>query len=205
MPTPVRDRFDDVPRTEGRVGAHRAESPGMNGWVVLLWSVVAALILAAGGIFGAMVSMGQISFGPEPSMSAPTPTPTVTGVLDPSYGVLVLNATSGEGLATGMRETLIGAGWPASSVLAGDADAQDFPETTVFYLTEADKPAALGLADRIGGAKVQLSDVYHDDFGEGAKQLTIVIGLDRLPQQPAPVESPAGETPGTGSDGSSTQ
>ena len=45
MSKPSRDRFDDVPRSSGRVGAHRAEAPGMNGWVVLLWSFVLMMMI----------------------------------------------------------------------------------------------------------------------------------------------------------------
>jgi hypothetical protein len=56
---PFRDRFDDVPRSVSRVGAHRAESPGMNVWVVLLWSFVGTLTLFITGTFGALVLMGR--------------------------------------------------------------------------------------------------------------------------------------------------
>ena len=45
----------------------------MNGWVVLLWSFVAALVLIIGGIFGSLVVMGRISLFPE---AVPTATPT---------------------------------------------------------------------------------------------------------------------------------
>ncbi|GAA1138921.1 hypothetical protein GCM10009651_23660 [Microbacterium natoriense] len=71
---PTRDRFDDVPHSAGRVGAHRAEAPGMNGWVVLLWSFVAALVLIIAGIFGSLVVMGRITLFPEavPSSTPPT-------------------------------------------------------------------------------------------------------------------------------------
>ena len=46
------DRFDDVPDSLGRVGAHRAENPRMRAGAVLLWSAVATIILIVLGIFG---------------------------------------------------------------------------------------------------------------------------------------------------------
>lgn len=191
MPQPVRDRFDDVPRTQGRVGAHRAENPGMNGWVVLLWSVVAALILTVGGIFVAMVNMGTVSLAPEAIQSS-TPKPKETGVVDTAFSVLVLNATGVDGLAGAMSETIVNAGWPAANVVTGDADVQDFHTTTVYYVAEEDRLAALGLAEVLGGVAIAQSDVYAANAAEGQKQLTVVIGLDRAPEAPA---APEGESP----------
>ena len=107
-------------------------------------------------------------------------------VVDTSYSVLILNATPETGLATQLKDQLIAAGWVPDTVLAGQAGTDDFPETTVYYATDADYAAALGLANVIGGAAVAQSDIYQptDDpateVDEGAtKQLTIVIGLDR--------------------------
>nr|WP_179435133.1 LytR C-terminal domain-containing protein [Microbacterium pseudoresistens] len=160
----------------------------MNGWIVLLWSFVAALVLIVGGIFGAMVAMGKITLGPDAVATAPAPSPTETGTIDTSYAVLVLNATAGDGLAAGMRDTVVNAGWPAESVLPGNADVTDFPETIVYYQSDEDRAAALGLAEVIGGAKIAQSDVYANDVSDGQKQLTIVIGMDRAPVPEAPAD-----------------
>ncbi|MFS0895291.1 LytR C-terminal domain-containing protein [Microbacterium sp. 179-I 3D3 NHS] len=191
MSKPTRDRFDDVPRSSGRVGAHRAEAPGMNGWVVLLWSFVAALVLIIAGIFGSLVVMGRISLFPE---SAPTsvPTPEDTGVVDTSISVMILNATPDEGLDVQMRDTLINSGWAAGSVYASDSASEDFAMTTVYYVDAEDESAAVGLAGVIGGAEVRQSDFYAALNDTGSKQLTIVIGLDRSPTAPqTPAETPA--------------
>ncbi|MEV8168596.1 LytR C-terminal domain-containing protein [Microbacterium paraoxydans] len=188
MSKPPRDRFDEVPRSTGRVGAHRAEAPGMNGWVVLLWSFVAALVLIIAGIFGALVVMGRIDLFPEPTSSA-APTPEQTGVIDPTYSVLILNATPDSGLDEQMRDTLINAGWAAATVLASDSASDDFETTTVYYVSAEDEEAAKGLAGVIGGAEVQQSDYYAGQTEDGQKQLTIVIGVDRaasVPETPAP-------------------
>lgn len=163
----------------------------MNGWVVLLWSFVAALVLIIAGIFGSLVSMGRISLFPE---AAPTsvPTPEETGVVDTSISVVVLNGTPDEGLATQMRETLINSGWAADTVFAGDSSTTDFATTTVFYVNEEDELAAIGLANLLGGAAVQQSDYYSGETEEGEKQFTVVIGLDRSPSATEePAETPA--------------
>ncbi|MEN0023604.1 LytR C-terminal domain-containing protein [Microbacterium sp. LWO14-1.2] len=190
MSKPNRDRFDDVPRTSGRVGAHRAEAPGMNGWIVLLWSFVAALVLIIGGIFGSLVVMGRISLFPEAVPTA-TPTPEETGVVDTTYSVLILNATADEGLDDQMRDTLINTGWSADVVFASDSTSQDFSTTTVYYVADEDELAAIGLAGVIGGADVQQSDFYADMNDTDQKQLTVVIGLDRSSNPPAATETPA--------------
>lgn len=190
MPQPTRDLFDDVPRTSGRVGAHRAEAPGMNGWIVLLWSFVAALVLIVIGIFVALVMMGRITLFPAAEETiAPSPEPT--GVVDTTYSVFILNATAEEGLDVQMRDQLINAQWPADGISYSPAGQQDFAETTVYYVSEADELAADGLADLIGGAHVEQSDFYAGLGDPEQKQLVIVIGLDRSSAQPAPEETPA--------------
>jgi hypothetical protein len=157
----------------------------MRGGVVFFWAALATVILIAVGIFAMFVVSGRIVLFPEPAPE-PTPTVTVDPVVDTSYSILILNATPETGLATQLKDQLIAAGWVPETVLAGQAGTDDFPETTVYYATDADYAAALGLANVIGGAAVAQSTIYQptDDpateADEGAtKQLTIVIGLDR--------------------------
>ncbi|MDY0910842.1 LytR C-terminal domain-containing protein [Microbacterium sp. CFBP9034] len=182
-----RDRFDDLSEAD-RVGAHRAENPRMRGWVVLLWAALATIVLVAVGIFGTLLTSGRIELFPTP-----TPTPTaaaeVTPVTDPTFEVVILNATPEQGLATQMKEVVVGAGWADTDVTAGEASADDFPETTVYYLAPEDEAAAAGLAQLIGGANIERSDVYQP-ADPATKQLTVVIGLDRTaagaPATPTP-------------------
>lgn len=159
----------------------------MNGWVVLLWSFVAALVLIIAGIFGSLVVMDRVSLFPNAEPSA-TPTPEETGIVDPTISVMILNGTPDEGLDTQMRDTLINNGWTADTVLAGDSSSKDFATTTVFYLEEDDELAAIGLANLLGGAAVQQSDYYSGQTEDGKKQFTVVIGLDRATSAP---ETPA--------------
>lgn len=165
----------------------------MNGWVVLLWSFVAALVLIIGGIFGSLVVMGRITLFPEAVPTA-TPTPEETGVIDTTYSVMILNATPDEGLDAQVRDQLINSGWPAETVYASDSASQDFATTTVYYIADEDELAAIGLAGVIGGADVQQSDFYAELNETDQKQLTVVIGLDRSTTAPAtPEETPASE------------
>ncbi len=162
----------------------------MNGWVVLLWSFVAALVLIIAGIFTALVIMDRISLFPEAAPTA-VPTPEETGVVDTTYSVMILNATPEEGLDAQMRDVLLNNGWPADTVYASDSGSQDFDTTTVYYIQDADELAAIGLARLIGGADVQQSDFYAGLNETDQKQLTVVVGLDRSADAPADPETPA--------------
>ncbi|MFS2280065.1 LytR C-terminal domain-containing protein [Microbacterium sp. OR21] len=186
-----RDRFDDVPRATGRVGAHRAEQPGMNGLVVLLWSAAVALVLIVCGIFVSLVMMDRISLF---AGDDPTPVQTGAGVvaeLDTSYRVLILNATPEEGLVAEVREKLLAEGWATGDVFGSDGSSQEFSKTTVFYVADADEGAALGLADLLGGAEVEQSDFYAALNDTDEPQLTVVIGLDRVAGNAPATETPA--------------
>jgi hypothetical protein len=178
--TSPRDRFDDIASESGRVGAHRAENPRLRVGVVLLWAAAAAVVLTLAGIFGALVLTDRISLSPKPEPTTSVAPPPVEAVLDTTYPVLVLNATPQEGLATQVRDEVIQAGWSPDLVNAGGAGSTDFATTTVFYVSEDDEAAALGLAEAIGGAEVGQSSQYLPPDGSGdQRQLTVVLGLDR--------------------------
>ncbi len=160
----------------------------MRGWVVLLWAVLATIVLVALGIFGTLLVTGRVVIFPTPEPTA-TPLPIVTPVIDPTYEVLVLNATPEAGLATQMKDVVVAGGWAEDAVLASEAGSTDFPETTIYYYLPTDEAAAAGLAEVIGGAKLEQSDVYQPADNPEAKQLAIVIGLDRT--STPPTETPA--------------
>ncbi|WDH78127.1 LytR C-terminal domain-containing protein [Microbacterium esteraromaticum] len=175
------DRFDDIPRGSGRVGAHRAEQPGMNALVVLLWSAAVALVLIVAGIFAALVMMDRISFGSgDSSPSASQSEEGTAAEIDTSYRVLILNATSQEGLVAEAEETLQAQGWAQGDVFGSDRASEEFETTTVFYVDDTDEAAALGVAEVIGGAAVQQSDFYADFNDSEHPQLTVVLGTDRV-------------------------
>jgi len=159
----------------------------MRGWVVFLWAFLATVVLVAVGIFGTLIVSGRVVLFPTP---APTvaPLPIVTPVVDTTYDVLVLNATTEQGLATQVKMQVVAAGWSADNVNAGDAGTTDFAETTVYYALPEDEAAAAGLSEVIGGAKIAQSDAYPAANAD-RKQLTIVIGADRTANPPS--ETPA--------------
>jgi len=179
-----KDRFDELPADTTRVGAHRAENPRLRAGVLLVWAAVAILVLVAAGVVGTMIVTGRIALFPaEPTATAVVEAPVEADpVVDTSYPVLILNATSERGLASSLRDTVVGAGWSSDVVDAGEASTHDFATTTIFYVTAADEGAARGLAQVIGGADVEMSEAYAGpDSADGApsKQLTVVVGQDR--------------------------
>lgn len=163
----------------------------MNGLVVLLWSAAVALVLIVCGIFVSLVLMDRISlFGAD----EPAPVQTAPGVVsevDTSYRVLILNATPKEGLVADVREKLLAEGWATDDVFGSDGSSQEFSKTTVFYVSDEDEGAALGVADVIGGAEVEKSDFYAAMNDTDRPQLTVVIGLDRAEGGAAGSETPA--------------
>ena len=170
----------------------------MRAWVVILWALVATIVLVAVGIFGSLIATGRVTLFPTPTPT-PTPVETIAPVIDTSFGVLVLNATPESGLATRTKDTIVAAGWPAETVNAGEAGSTDFAQTTVYYAFPEDEAAARGLAETVlGGAQVAQSDVYQPtddpataDIDEStAKQLVVVIGLDRTSNPPDPSATP---------------
>lgn len=180
------------------MGAHRAENPRMRPGVIALWALVATILLVIIGIFASLVASDRITLFPTPEPTV-EPIPEVAAVVDTSFSVVVLNATGEQGLATTLKDEIVAAGWSADSVLASQASVTDFPETTVYYAFPADEAAALGLAEVIGGARVEQSDRYQplddpgtDDLDESqSAQLTVVIGLDRTAAgapEPEPAE-----------------
>lgn len=182
------DRFDDLPTRRGRIGAHRAENPRLNGRAVLTWSALATVVLAAAGVFGSLVATGRIVLAPAETSTATAAQPAEPSpVIDTTFYVLVLNATTQDGLAGDVREQVVAAGWSPDMVDAGDAGSDDFETTTVYYPFDEAESAARGLAASIGGAQVALSDVYQPlddeatpDVDESQfRQLVIVVGLDR--------------------------
>lgn len=174
VPTDVypRDRFDDVPRQPGRVGAHRAENPRMRPSVVLMWSALCAVVLFCAGVVGFMVVSQQPGIVAEPE-----PQSTVAPVMDPSYHVFILNGTASQGLESTAEEQLLAAGWSASDISASNANTTDFPETVVYFASPEHEAAAAGVAEVLGGAELRESDAY---AGPEDKTVTVVLGLDRV-------------------------
>lgn len=172
-----RDRFDDVPRSPARVGAHRAPRPRFRWVVVLLWWLLAVVVLTGTGILGFLALSQNDSIDlPSPGASAEQ-TAEPEAVIDTSYSVLVLNGAGDEQAAETVRQSVLDAGWAEGDVVPFDADATDVAATTVYYVDDADAAAARGLADALGVADVEQNAEF-DEMSEGG--LTVVVGLDRV-------------------------
>jgi hypothetical protein len=169
-----RDRFDDVPRQRDRVGAHRAENPRLRVGVALLWAGVSAVVLFCVGV----VTFLALSQQQPDVVAGPDPVPTVEAVVDPSYQVLILNGTASQGIEVRAEEQLVAAGWNGDDVSASASSATDIPETVVYYAAPEHEAAAAGVAEALGGGRLEESTAYVADAE--TKVVTVVLGLDRV-------------------------
>ncbi len=181
------DSFDVAPADADRVGAHRAENPRLRGAVVFAWAAVATIVLIGAGVLGTLIVTDRLNGASDAPLGA-TPSPTITPVIDTSYSVLILNATGEPGEATGAKDAVVHAGWPAAKVSPGEAGST-YPTTTVYYAADEDAAAAEGLAGVIGDAVIAKSEKYQPAGDAKAKQLTVVLGTDRV-TSPSPTTTP---------------
>jgi hypothetical protein len=189
------DRFDGVPDTPLRVGAHRSGARRHHGWIVFAWAALATGVLVGAGVVALAVTDNGFKFddpGTSKAASTPTPTatsgsskptptstptPTVTPLLDPTTidpsvtKITVLNATTTAGLAASAGTTLMNGGWKIAS--EGNAAS---PATTsiVYYDSSAtdNQSIALGIAQKLGIKIVQASSSFPD------ATITVVLGSD---------------------------
>ena len=182
------DRFDDLPDTLGRVGAHRAPTSRGRGWIVVAWSALASGVLIVAGLYGLSLISDRVTFelpglgtaepAPEPPVvdGEPLP-PSVEPITDPALAVLpegftitVLNGTEVEGLGVTARDLIVAPGWPVGTVTA--AAQTDLPETVVYYRDPALEGVALGMGVLLGVGAIELTDAF-----PGAA-ITIALGAD---------------------------
>lgn len=178
-PLGVRDRFDDVPEAEGRVGAHRGRRPRGRGWIVLAWAALATGVLVLGGIYGLTRTVPGFSLFPG---AAETAAPVAGGVpkaaapvTDPksvpasaNLGITILNGSSAS-LADSVGQKLTSQGWPVEGT--ADASPRTAKTTVVYYSSRAVEGVARGMVKELGVGQVTLSDVY-------PSPVTIVLGAD---------------------------
>ena len=168
----------------------------MHPVTVLIWALLGCVVLSVGGIFTTLVLSNHIELFPDEKAAA-TPAATTTPIVDTGYGVLVLNGTAEQGLASETKAAIVAAGWPDSAVEAGESSSTDFANTVVYYGAPEDRAAALGLAAVIGVTATEQSDAYQldddpsttDVVETGPKRLVLVIGQDRVAPKPSPAAS----------------
>jgi hypothetical protein len=171
------DSFDRLPAHRERVGAHRGPRPRGRGWMVLAWAALATVLLVGGGITYLAVINDNIQFTDSNPTAAETAAPEeavepepVAPIVDGTLAVTILNGTENVGLAGRVGEAAVAGGWNVAT--QANASASDFATTTVYYADPAYEAAALGLAELLGGASVELSTSF-----PGA-DLTAVLGTD---------------------------
>lgn len=168
-----RDRFDE-PQLHGRVGAHRIVGKPNRFWVYAVSALVGIVVLTGAGIAAVMFADINVTKLFEESNSQVEPEEVkVQPQLDPTAEIVVLNGTPLPDFALVVDEEITLNSWGVV-IFAGDAATTDITTTTVYYLVEADEPAALGLAEQLGGAAVELNPAY----AEYNSRLAVVLGID---------------------------
>ena len=187
----AKDRFDDLPHSLDRVGAHRAPGRKGRGWVAFWWALGATLVLVGAGVVGLFVLNNSLKLElpgaattaastADPSAApndTPSSVPTPAATVDPNSTVTVLNGTAGEGIARSVGEVLEADGWTIEEL--DNASSEDVETTTVYYADEALEGAARGIAESLPGAEVLLSN----EFADTAAPLTVVVGSDYEPAE----------------------
>lgn len=180
------DRFDEIPPSLGRVGAHRAPAPRGRGWIVVAWAALASGVLIVAGLYGLSLISDRVTFplpGLDTAEPMPTPSattsapPSVEPITDPALAVLpagftitVLNGTEIDGLGASARDLLAAPGWPVGTVTA--AAQTDLVDTVVYYNDPALEGVAAGMVALLGAGVTELSDAF-----PGAP-VTIALGAD---------------------------
>lgn len=172
-----KDRFDDIPATLDRRGAHRAPRTRGDRIASWLWGLAAVVVLVGLGLAAMFVIDNVVSFEAEAS---PTPTETspeatesapVAPRKDPNIPVTVLNGTALSGVAGSTGDRLEGLGW--NVVNRADADVDTYTSSSVIYGSADDEAAALAVVQDLGGGTAQLDPVQAQPG-----TITVIIGTD---------------------------
>lgn len=184
------DRFDHLPKT-GRVGAHRVTAKPRYVWQYVIAGALAVALCVTIGIVTIHGFFGSDS--KSASGSSETAAPTVKAALDPEATIAIFNANPDTALATNLSNTISAEGW---GQVTFTENVNDIPISAVFYRDPADEAAALGLAEKLGGVSIYLTE----DYAEYGSRLIVVLGpdyagpglggpaLEEPPVEEAPVE-----------------
>ncbi len=174
MATTPRDRFDDIPADLARVGAHRAPRPASRGFVAFAWAALATGVLVGAGVLGlGFIEQHVNAVAPLSSSSGSSAAAAPTPTIDPNIDVVLLNATTTNGLAANASAMLKSAGWTVGST--ANASATNVKTTTVYYTKPSEAGAAAGLAKSLGITRTALSQQF---AVAGQSRLTVVLGSD---------------------------
>ena len=162
------DRFDRLPAT-GRVGAHRVTARPRYVWQFVVAGALAVVLLVTIGI----VSIHSF-FGSDTSLNVGGGTavePSVKAQIDPEATIAIFNANEDRSLATNLANTIAAEGW---GQVQFTENVTDIPISAVFYRDPADEAAALGLAEKLGGVSIYVTE----DYAEYDSRLIVLLGPD---------------------------
>ena len=179
-----KDRFDDLPKSLLRRGAHRAPRTRLSkmwSWIVALCAFVLLVGLGV-GVMWMIDKQVQFIADDEPKQAQPTetatpsetPTPTPTGpsaTVDPNMNVTVLNGVGTGGLATAGSEHLAQAGFTVGTI--ADADSFENPTTRVVIANEEARGAAMGVVEAIG-----VGEIAVDPEAAAEGEIIVTLGAD---------------------------
>lgn len=182
------DRFDEIPESVRRVGAHRVARSRGRGWIAFAWAALASGVLVVAGMYGLSLISDRVTFeipgvseaAPEPTeeaTEAPVAPPSVEPITDPAaaalpdgFTITVLNGTEVAGLGVQASDLLTAPGWPVGTVTA--AAQTDLTATVIYFNDPALEGVAAGMAALLGVGVLELSDAF-----PGAP-ITIAVGAD---------------------------
>ncbi len=182
------DRFDEIPDTLGRVGAHRATRSKTGTLVAVAWAALASGVLVVAGLYALSLITDRVNFelpGFDTAEPMPTPSdeetapppPSVDPITDPAlaelpegFTITILNGAGVTGLGSAASDLLTAPGWPVGTVTSAAQD--DLAETVVFYSNPDLEGVALGMTVLLGTGVIELSDAF-----PGAP-ITITLGAD---------------------------
>ena len=181
------DRFDRIEPT-GRVGAHRVSPRPRHFWQYFIAALLGFAVLTTLGVVWVQV-VGSATEIPIAREIKTTPPPT-QGKLDPTATVVVLDGTQNQDLGLNVDQTITAEGW-GEIIFSAPASANDVAESYVYYGIPNDEATAIGLAEKLGGLPVMLTDEFTD---LGARLIVVLgadydgPGIDGPPAAPAPTE-----------------
>jgi hypothetical protein len=173
-----KDRFDELPVSIDRRGAHRAPRvthPGVAfAWAALITGVIVGVGTLAIFAFNGRIDIVGFLFpaSSNSSTAAPTAAPTV----DPQATISIFNGTEQNGLGSQAGEALKRAGFTVGTISSSSETTAT--KTIVFYYQKGYEGAAKGVCQVLGAT---CTTKFTSAFSESGVPLTVVIGSDYLP------------------------
>jgi hypothetical protein len=179
------DRYDEIPASLSRVGAHRAPPKKGRRLVAFSWAALSTGVLVLVGLWAVSLIDDSVSFD-LPGLSTPVATPGADGdpatstadpVTDPStidparmISITILNGSGVERQQDVAGDQLAAEGWPVGSVTQASQD--DVATSTVYYNNPLDEDVARGVALELG-----IDELVESTAFIGAP-ITVVLGAD---------------------------